>query len=164
MSMISSILLEMQQEAGATRKLLERVPDDKLGWAPHPKAMTLGQLALHVAEIPGLAAAIAGQDVMDVPSFEQAQAQSRAQVVETFEKAMAGAEATLSKLDDSVLGGTWRVTAGGKEVMAMPRGAALRSIALNHGYHHRGQLSTYLRALDVSLPVVYGRSADESAF
>src|SRR5438128_1459833 len=111
MSLAATFLMEMQQEAPATRKLLERIPEDKLGWAPHPKAMTLGQLALHVAQVPGLAAAIGGQDSIEVPSFEQAPATSCAQVLEAFDQAMAGAEQVLSKLDDAAMDKTWRVMA-----------------------------------------------------
>ena len=164
MSAVQAILMEIKQEAPATRRLLERIPEAQFSWQPHPKAMNLGQLALHLAQTPSLVAVFGGQDSIEVPKFEHATPASKAQVLETFEQSLAAAETALTAMPESTLAQTFRIERNGKELMAIPKGAAIRAMSLNHGYHHRGQLSTYLRTLDVALPVVYGQSADENAF
>jgi len=105
-----------------------------------------------------------GRDVVDLEGMdmEQKAAETRAQVLAAFEESLAGARAFLGGLDAARLGATWRVVRGPREIMAMPRATAIRAILLNHWYHHRGQLGVYLRLLDVPLPAVYGRSADEN--
>jgi uncharacterized damage-inducible protein DinB len=164
MSMIQGILSELDQETMTTRRVLERVPDGQMSWKPHPKSMSLGQLALHVATIPGGVAEIAAQSPFQVPAFTQPAATTAAELLPALEASVAKAKTILGGMNDAALGETWRLMHGDQEVMALPRGAVLRSIMLNHWYHHRGQLSVYLRSLGVPLPSIYGPSADENPF
>jgi uncharacterized damage-inducible protein DinB len=164
MSAIQMLLQELEMEAQTTRRVLERVPGDRLGWKPHDKSMSLGQLALHVASVPGAIAEISRLSPMQVPKFEQPSATSAAELVPALEQSLAKAKAILGSMDDAALGNTWRVVDGDREVMAIPVGALFRSIMLNHWYHHRGQLSVYLRQVGVPVPSIYGPSADENPF
>lgn len=164
MSLAESLLMEFDQEAQTTKRVLERVPDDKLTWKPHPRAFSLGQLALHIAAGPGQIVAAASQDTAEAPNFAQPEAKSRQEVLETFSKSMASARTALKNMDDARLMSTWRLVKNGNPVMEVPRIAFLRSILMNHTYHHRGQLSVYLRMLDVPVPSIYGPSADENPF
>jgi len=165
MRMIDAILAELDQEAHATRRVLERVPQAQLSWRPHPKSMSLGQLALHVATVPGNVAQLASLDtVPEPPAFIQAEAATAAELVPTLDASLATAHQVLGGLDDTALTATWRLMSGGKEIMAMPRAAVLRTIMLNHWYHHRGQMLVYLRMHNVPLPSVYGPTADENPF
>jgi uncharacterized damage-inducible protein DinB len=164
MSIAESLLMEFDQEAQTTKRVLERVPDDKLTWKPHPRAFSLGQLALHIAAGPGQIVAAASQDTAEAPNFAQPEAKSRQEVLETFSKSMASARTALKNMDDARLMSTWRLVKNGNPVMEVPRIAFLRSILMNHTYHHRGQLSVYLRILDVPVPSIYGPSADENPF
>lgn len=164
MSIIEALLQELEQEAQTTRRVLERVPGDRLAWKPHDKSMSLGQLALHVATVPGAIAEIAGQSPFQVPEFNQPSATSAAELVPALEQSVAKACDILRKMDDASLANLWRVVDGEREVMALPVGAVLRSIMLNHWYHHRGQLSVYLRQVGAIVPSIYGPSADENPF
>jgi uncharacterized damage-inducible protein DinB len=164
MSIAEGLLQELTQEAQTTRRVLERVPGDKLGWKPHEKSMSLGQLALHVATVPGNVAQITQQSPFPLPTFTQPSATSAADLVPALDASVATACDILRSLDDAALGKIWQVVDGDKEVMALPVGAVLRSIMLNHWYHHRGQLSVYLRQLGVPVPSIYGPSADENPF
>ena len=164
MPIVDSILMEIDQEAKTTKRVLERVPDDKLAWKPHPKSFSLGQLALHIASGPGQIVAAAAQDTAEAPNFSQPEAKSRQEVLETFSKSMASARTGLKGMDDARLMSTWRLVRNGKPVMEVPRIAFVRSILMNHTYHHRGQLSVYLRMLEVPVPSIYGPSADENPF
>ena len=164
MNVISVLLTELDQEAMTTRRVLERVPADQLSWKPHQKSMSLGQLALHVATIPGNVADIATISPFQVPQFTQPAAATTAELVPALEASVAKARTILEGFDDAALAATWRLMHGDREIMALPRAAILRSIMLNHWYHHRGQLSVYLRALNVPLPSIYGPSADENPF
>jgi len=161
---IAAILAELEQEGQTTRRVLERVPEDKLSWRPHPKSFSLGQLALHVAQIPGAISSMSVPDSIEAPDFRQEEATSCNQLLETHDQGLAKAKETLSNMDNEKLAGNWSVTSGGKAVMSIPRVAVLRSLMLNHNYHHRGALSVYLRLLDVPLPSIYGPSADENPF
>jgi len=165
MRIVDSILPELQQEAATTRRVLERVPNDKLSWKPHAKSMSLGQLALHVATIPGNISGMIAKEEFQIPSsFDQAPATSTGELLPALDKSVAAASAMLNGLDDRQATAIWKVKRGSAELMALPRIAAIRTIMLNHWYHHRGQLSVYLRALDVPLPSIYGPSADENPF
>jgi uncharacterized damage-inducible protein DinB len=156
--------MEFDQEAQTTKRVLERIPDDRLAWRPHPKSFSLGQLALHIASGPGQIVAAVAQDTAEVPNFAQPEAKSRQEVLEAFCQSMASARASLKNMDDSRLLSEWTLTRNGKTLMSIPRIGFLRSILLNHTYHHRGQLSVYLRILDVPVPSIYGPSADENPF
>jgi uncharacterized damage-inducible protein DinB len=164
MRLVDSILTELDQEAQTTKRVLDRVPEDKLSWKPHPRSYSLGQLALHIASVPGAVTEAVAQDTREVPSFAQPEAKSRQEILDTFSKGLQSAKETLGKMDDARLTSTWTLTRNGKVVMSVPRIAFLRSILMNHSYHHRGQLSVYLRLLDVPVPSIYGPSADENPF
>ena len=164
MSEIEMLVHELEQEAQTTRRVLERVPGDRLAWKPHDRSMSLGQLALHIASMPGAIAEITQISPFPVPKFEQPSAKSATELVPTLEQSVVKARSILQKLDDADLGKIWRVMDGDRQVMALPVGAALRTLMLNHWYHHRGQLSVYLRQVGVPVPSIYGPSADENPF
>ena len=160
------LISEMEQEAKATRRVLERVPADKLEWQPHPKSMSLGQLALHVATIPGRITLLAKSDGFNAAtaSFTPPQPQSADEFLPALDAGLAEAASFLGGLADEDATAPWRLTHGEREVFTIPRVGVIRTLLLNHWYHHRGQLLVYLRLLDVPVPVVYGRSADENPF
>lgn len=164
MGMSDTFVMELEQEAKTTRRVLERVPADKLAWKPHPKSMSLGQLALHVAGSPGNVAQLLAANRDQPPSFGQPEAKTCDEVLAAHDASVASATAALKGWDDGKLMETWSMSAGGKTMMAMPRVGMVRAIMLNHWYHHRGQLTVYLRLLGVPLPSVYGPSADENPF
>jgi len=165
MPIVDALLAEMEQEAATTRRVLERVPDDKLAWKPHAKSMSLGQLTRHVAEGPAQIAGMIVQGTLEMPDFgEQPSAASAADAVKAHDEGLATVTRIVGGMDDAALGTVWRVTKGGQELLAMPKGAVVRSLLMNHIYHHRGQLSVYLRLLDVPVPSIYGPSADENPF
>jgi uncharacterized damage-inducible protein DinB len=165
MPLIDGILQELEQEAQTTRRVLERVPTNQLSWRPHEKARTLGELALHVAMVPGsVAQLVASQSPVQAPQFTDPSPQSASELIPALDESIAKAKKALAGMDDVTLMGTWRMMQGERELFATPRAAFLRSIMLNHWYHHRGQLSVYLRELDVPIPSIYGPSADENPF
>jgi uncharacterized damage-inducible protein DinB len=164
--MLDSILNELYREATVTRRILERVPGDKLEWRPHPKSMSLGQLAMHVASIPGDLSGLAQADEFDAShaNFTPPSPISVEEILSVHDANLGVAQDYLSGVDEQTAQGNWRLTFRGKEVFTAPRGDVIRSLMMNHLYHHRGQLSVYLRLLDVPVPVIYGRSADENPF
>ena len=164
MRLVDSILMEIDQEAQTTKRILDRIPEDKLTWKPHPKSFSLGQLALHIASVPGSVAAAAVPDSMEAPNFSQPEPKSRQEVLDTFSKSLESAKDALKKMDDARLMSMWSLTKNGKVLMSVPRIGFIRSILMNHNYHHRGQLSVYLRMLGVPVPSIYGPSADENPF
>jgi len=164
MSIVEALIQELQQEAQTTRRVLERVPEQSLAWKPHDKSMSLGQLALHIATLPGNVAEMVQHSPMSLPQFVQPSATSAAQLIPALEQSVAKACDILRTMDEAALGTVWRVVDGDREVMALPVGAVLRAIMLNHWYHHRGQLSVYLRQVSVPVPSIYGPSADENPF
>ena len=165
MAIRDALLQELEQEAQTTRRVLERVPESGLGWKPHEKSMSLGQLALHVATTPGGVAEIAAKPSLDTPpTFIQPAAASAAELVPALEQSVARAKALVGAMDDEAMMAIWTLRNGDQVIMALPRVALLRSIMLNHWYHHRGQLSVYLRLLEVPVPSIYGPSADENPF
>jgi uncharacterized damage-inducible protein DinB len=165
-AILEPVLHEFREEVPATRRVLERVPADKLTWKPHPKSMSLGQLALHVASIPGLIERVATTEGFTVPAeFKFESPADVKKIHETFEKSVRAAEKRLTSMDEKTARGDWRIVApNGKEVFNKPRVGIVRTIMLNHWYHHRGQLSVYLRLLNVPVPSIYGPSADEAPF
>jgi uncharacterized damage-inducible protein DinB len=165
MTIIEGLIAELEQEAETTRRVLERVPQAHLQWKPHPKSMSLGQLALHVATVPGNVAELAAVDtVPEPPDFVQAEAASVSELVPSLRESVARAKRLLGGLDDVRMSAMWRLQTAGRDIMAMPRVAFVRAIMLNHWYHHRGQLLVYLRLLNEPVPSVYGPTADESPF
>jgi len=165
MTIADSLLQELEMEAATTRRVLERIPDDQLSWRPAARSRTLGELAQHIAANPGSVCMLASQNPA-TPDFNQVDPvpASTAELLATLDASMAQARQVLSAMSDGDLLETWRMTAGGHEVMAMPRMALLRTVMLNHWYHHRGQLSVYLRQVGVPVPSIYGPSADENPF
>lgn len=157
---------EIEQEAATTRRVLERIPADKLSWKPHPRSMPLGQLAMHVATIPGGISRLAQVDEFEVnpANFAPPVPESAEQILAALDASVKTAQEYLGEVSESSALGTWRAKANGKEVMCLPRVAMLRALMLNHWYHHRGQLSVYLRLLEVPVPTIYGPSADENPF
>ena len=165
MGIADALLAELDQESAATRRVLERIPQAHLSWKPHPRSMSLGQLALHVATVPGNVAELASVDTVPVPpQFVQPEAATAAELIPALSASVAKARNHLGGFDDAAMGATWRLMNGEREVMAMPRVALVRAVMLNHWYHHRGQLLVYLRLLDVPVPSVYGPTADENPF
>jgi uncharacterized damage-inducible protein DinB len=164
-SLSQSILNEFREEVPATRRLLERVPNDKLTWKPHEKSRTLAELAMHVAGIPGMADKIVNLDEFSPALLGAGPATiTTDDIRNAFERNQQQADQVLSALNDERAQEQWRFVFRGKEIFRKTRAAALRTNLLNHLYHHRGQLSVYLRLLDVPLPIVYGPTADENPF
>lgn len=161
-----SMIAEYQAETPATRRVLERVPADRLDFRPHEKSMCLGQLAYHVALIPGRITqmAMAGELDASKVSFQPPMPESAAELLPTLEASVATACDYLAGLDEAMAASPFRLTMGEKEIFSMPRLGLMRTLAMNHWYHHRGQVLVYLRLLDVPVPTVYGRTADENPF
>ena len=165
MAIINGMLEELEQEAQTTRRVLERIPEDQMNWRPHPKARMLGELAFHVATVPGsVAEFIASPSPGQVPDFIDPSPPSATELVPALDESIAKAKQILGDMDDATIMATWRMMDGEREVFALPRVSLLRSIMLNHWYHHRGQLTVYLRELDIPIPSIYGPSADENPF
>jgi uncharacterized damage-inducible protein DinB len=163
---IGEMIGEIEREAATTRRVLERVPGDKLAWKPHPKSMSLGQLAMHIATIPMGISKIARVDVFEVnpANFGPPTPANREEILAALDGAVQAAREYIGGVSDPAAKEMWRATIGGREIMAMPRAVMLRALMLNHWYHHRGQLSVYLRLLEVPVPSIYGPSADENVF
>jgi uncharacterized damage-inducible protein DinB len=167
MSMIDNLLQELEAEARTTRRVLARVPENQLAWRPHPTARTLGELALHIATVPGAVAYLAmSPSPSPAPDFTNPDPapKSASELIPALDQSIATAKEVLGHVADDTLATTLRLTAGELEVFAVERGAFLRSVMLNHWYHHRGQLTVYLRQLGVPVPAIYGASADENPF
>lgn len=167
MSMTAAFLQEYENEAKTTRRVLERVPQDKLTWKPHPKSMSLGYLAMHVAHAQGFCASWTLQDTFDFASARgdaPGEPANVAQILAAHDKSVETVKQTLNDLGDEGLHKMWEAKMGGQTMMTMPKAAVIRNIVLNHIYHHRGQLSVYLRLCDVPVPSIYGPSADENPF
>jgi uncharacterized damage-inducible protein DinB len=166
MSLANGMLQELEQEAQTTRRVLERVPDSRLTWRPHDKSRTLGQLALHIAMVPGAVAELGTlPSPVQAPQFREDPSPGKASdLLPVLDESIAKAKRLVGALDDAKLMETWRLMNGDRELFAIPRVAFLRSVMLNHWYHHRGQLSVYLRELNVAIPSIYGPSADENPF
>ncbi|MBZ0257871.1 DinB family protein [bacterium] len=164
MSIADAYIQELEKEAVSTRKALEAVPGDKLMWKPHEKSFTLGQLAYHIASSNGFFAEHLLNDEFEVPNFEMRQPDSKEELLKLHEESVEKAKQTLSQLDDEKMFTQWKILANGAELMSVPRVAVGRYFMLNHWYHHRGQLTVYLRLLDAPVPSIYGPSADENPF
>jgi uncharacterized damage-inducible protein DinB len=159
---ISEMLLpEFDMEMANTRKILDCVPEDKFTWKPHEKSFTLGRLASHVAEMPNWMIFTINQENLELtPGQKPFNAQTKAALFEAFESNIASAREALAGASDDHLGKTWSLIYGGQTVFSMPRAGVLRNMVMSHMIHHRGQLSVYLRLLDVPIPGMYGPSAD----
>ena len=157
------LLAELKHEAGNTRKMIERVPTDKLEWRPHEKSMTIGKLATHIADIPIWFSRILNADEFDFATavFKQDVKENTAAIFEFFDERLESAITILESATDETLNALWTLRRGDHIYFQLPRKVTLRNFSYNHVYHHRGQLSVYLRLLDIAVPGMYGPSADE---
>jgi uncharacterized damage-inducible protein DinB len=162
MSFAQTIFAEFEAQAPITRRYLERLPEDKLTWKPHVRSMSAGQLALHIARVPGGVVRFVQQNPAQAPDFSNVpQPSSLREIQNTFEESITTVRSLLLQFDDASMQETWRMVQGDTEILAIPRAQFLRDIMLNHWYQHRGQLSVYLRLLNVAVPASWGPSADE---
>lgn len=151
-------------ELALTRKLLERVPEEHFGWKPHPKSWSLGELATHIATIPMWAGGILQRDAFDLatlPRDRNRAPESAQALLDTFDRNAAAARAAFDATDADGFAATWTLRRGSHVLSETTRAAALRQLGISHLVHHRGQLTVYLRLLDVPVPGLYGPSADE---
>lgn len=163
MSIAQSLLPEFDHEMSVTRRVLERVPEDRLDFKPAPKSMTLARLAGHVAEMGLWGVVTLTRDELDfaLGEFEATEMKSRATLLAEFDRTVAQARAALAAASDADMMKTWTLKMGDHVLFRQPRAGVLRGFVLSHGIHHRGQLSVYLRLLDVPVPSIYGPSGDE---
>ncbi len=163
MAIAAALLPEFDHEMANTRRTLERVPEDKLGWKPHAKSMSMGRLTGHLSELPGITMMALEKDSFDLaqPGRQPLVASSRQQALEVFDKTVAAARTALAKASDEELTKPWTLRKGEQVILTLPRIAVLRAMVLNHSIHHRAQLGVYLRLNDVPVPSIYGTSADE---
>jgi uncharacterized damage-inducible protein DinB len=161
-----AFLGEFDFEMAGTRKTLERVPEDKFGWAPHEKSMKMGKLAMHLAEMPGWVKETIDKDEIDITGYVgPPDCKTRKEVLELFDKNVKAARAALAAAnDDSIWMKTWAMKKDGKVAFSMPKVAVIRSFVFNHNVHHRAQLGVYLRLNSIPVPAIYGPSADEGSF
>jgi len=163
MTIAESLLPEFDHEMATTRRLLERVPEDRFGWQPHEKSMTLGRLASHLSEIPDWGYEACSVDELDIPpdALKPRVHATRMELLSAFDASTAKARAAIAGTDDAAMMRGWTLKGGGQTYFTMPKLSVLRLWVLNHAVHHRGQLSVYLRLLGVPVPAIYGPSADE---
>ncbi len=166
MSICDEILMEFQEELSVTKRILDRVPGDKLAWKPHEKSMSLGQLAMHIATVPAGIVHITSTDSFDVLRAKPAPPppKNTDEIHAALEQSVRTVENALRETSDGTARASWHLMRGDQEIQTRPRFKIWRSLLLNHWYHHRGQLSVYLRLLDIPVPSIYGPSADESPF
>lgn len=165
MALADMLLPEFDHEMGVTRKVLERVPDDKHEWKPHPKSFSLGALATHVATLPTWGTETLTKSEIDVSGNPTVSPlASTADILAAFDRNVAAARSALTGKTDAELAAMWSLRRNGKTLFSMPKSAVWRSFVVSHVIHHRAQLTVYLRLLDVPIPSVYGPSADEPAF
>jgi uncharacterized damage-inducible protein DinB len=167
MSISASLLPELDQEMAGTRKTLERIPEDKFDFRPHPKSFTMINLATHIANMVGWGADTIASDSFDVAPvggepYKEDPAKSVAALLEKFDKNLEKFRAALAGASDEAMMTNWSLLAGGQPIFTMPRIACIRGMILNHLIHHRAQLTVYLRMNDVPVPALYGPSADEN--
>jgi uncharacterized damage-inducible protein DinB len=166
MALSEALVAEFDQEMASTRRSLERVPEDKLEWQPHPKSMKMGRLAGHLAEIPSWAGMAIDKDSFDLqppgaPPHKPFLPSSRQEALDLFDKNVAAARKALSGATDEQLFQSWSLLMTEKPIFTMPRMGVVRGMVLSHTIHHRAQLGVYLRLNDVPVPSIYGPSADE---
>jgi uncharacterized damage-inducible protein DinB len=163
MSIKTALLAELKHEAVNTRKMIERVPTEKLQWRPHAKSMTIGRLATHIAELPLWFERIVNTDDFDFATavFNRDTKESTEMILQLFDGRLGEAVSILEHSSDEILNGQWIARRNEQIILQLPKKVALRNFGYNHIYHHRGQLSVYLRLLDIGVPGMYGPSADE---
>src|SRR6516165_8953355 len=144
MTIAESMLVEFETQASVTRRFLERLPEDKLTWKPHEKSMTAGQLAYHLAFVPGGVVRFVQNNPAEAPDFSFPQPANRQEILKTLDDSIAAVQTLLPKFDDAAMRETWRLMTGGREILAQPRSLFLRDVMFSHWYQHRGQFSVYL--------------------
>jgi uncharacterized damage-inducible protein DinB len=169
MKISDALLTEFDQEMANTRKTLERVPEDKFDWRPHPKSFTMIALGTHIANMAGWTVDVIAKDSFDVappgaPPYKEELASSKKELLERFDKAVAAARAAIAGASDEHFMANWAFLQGGKTVFTMPRIVCMRMFIMSHTIHHRAQLGVYLRLNDIPVPAIYGPSADEQSF
>jgi uncharacterized damage-inducible protein DinB len=165
MRVIDPMLMELEQEGVTTRRLLERVPTEKLDWRPHEKARSLGELAVHIATVqPNVLGMLQGETAEMSTMPRESVPSGTGEIVAMFDNGLSTAKERLGGMSDGDMLSSWSLVRDGKPIFTMPKAGVVRMIVLNHIYHHRGQLSTYLRTLGVALPSIYGPTADENPF
>ena len=166
MSYAQALLPEFDQEMANTRRVLERIPDDKLDWQAHPKSHTIGWNANHVADLPNWLTVTLTSPALDIApvggeNYQIPKLTSRQEILDTFERNVAAAREAIMAVKDEEVGQMWSLLRGGKPIFTMPRTAVVRGFVLNHMIHHRAHLCVYLRLNDISVPGMYGPSGDE---
>jgi uncharacterized damage-inducible protein DinB len=158
-----TLAAELEREAAATRKMFERLPEEKFDWKPHEKSMPLGTLAVHIGEMIDWVQLAVTTDELDyaIHPYKPFKPKTTIELLEFFDRKVTGAIDALSSASAETLAGTWTVRQGERIFFAKPRSHVLRSDCFNHIIHHRGQLSVYLRLNDIPVPPVYGPTADE---
>ncbi len=166
MAIKEGLLPEFDQEMANTRKTLERVPDNKADWKPHPKSFAMMALSTHIANMIGWTTDTMTKDSFDVsppgaPPYKEEPAASTKALLEKFDQNVAAARAAIAGATDETFMKPWSLKAGGNTIFTMPKIACIRSFVMNHVIHHRAQLGVYLRLNDIPVPSIYGPSADE---
>ena len=165
MPLVDALLPEFDHEMTRTRKVLERVPDDRYDWKPHPKSFSLGALATHVAGLPTWGSETLNRSELDVGGNPPLTAlPTTSDILAAFDRNVADARAALTGKTDAELAAMWSLRYNGRTLFSMPKATVWRSFVVSHLIHHRAQLTVYLRLLDVPVPAIYGPSADEPAF
>lgn len=160
MTIASSLIPEFDQEMGTTRRLLERVPTAQARWTPHPRSFALGHLAQLISWMPGWITSSVSQDSLDLAGAPGYSFEATETLLAGFDQNVRGARAALEAVSDAAFAGTWSLRRGERVLLTMPKAAIVR-MHLSHLVHHRGQLTVYLRLLDVPIPPIYGPTADE---
>jgi uncharacterized damage-inducible protein DinB len=164
MAIVDALLPEFDREMTITRKLLERVPEDKFAWKPHTKSMSFVELATHLATLPSWGAVTLNQSEIDMDGQNtNTAATSRADLLARFDKNVSETRSALTGKSDAEMMAPWSLKQNGQKLFTMPKTTVWRGFVLNHLVHHRGQLSVYLRLNDVPVPSMYGPSADEAS-
>jgi uncharacterized damage-inducible protein DinB len=162
MSVKKGIIMELQFESASTKKILDRVPLEHITWKPHEKSMTLQRLATHIAELPGWITRTINSDEMNIGGdFKPTLLPNAQEITALYEKNLQEAIETLENADEALLDKPWTLKKGEHTIFTFPKKVIIRNMAMNHLVHHRGQLSVFLRLLDVPIPGMYGPSADE---
>ena len=165
MTMTELFSAELEREAAATRRVLERVPEGRYDWKPHERSMTLGRLSSLVATMPSWVETMVDHDSLDLArgetDYEKQNLRTAAALVSAHDRCVAEAKESIARTNDEHLMTTWRLLVAGKTVSENPRYIMLRDSVFNHLAHHRGQLTVYLRLNEASVPAIYGPSADE---
>jgi uncharacterized damage-inducible protein DinB len=167
MRISDALLPEWDHEMATTRRVLDRVPYEKWDWRPHPKSFTMGELATHLATIPGWTSETIEKDELDMsppgqPPYKPPEFTSKGELLAAFDKGAAAGRAALAGAGNDHLMKPWTLLSGGQTILTLPRTAVVRSFVMSHAVHHRAQLGVYLRLVDVPVPSMYGPSADEA--